>query len=131
MRRWKNGLAYMQERARLQTRFEGAALEGELRALREEYFAHEAPTIEAEERDGFFRFERPRIDGRNQGREGGAGASAAGGTLPEVLPGSRRDGRDELRLRVRIRDAIPVVALRQAELELLRTRAPPPDAAIR
>jgi hypothetical protein len=63
--RWQNGLAYLQERARLEASFEGEALEGELRALREEYFAHEAPTIEAEERDGFFRFERPRVYGRN------------------------------------------------------------------
>jgi hypothetical protein len=63
--RWANGLAYMRERGRLEASFEGEALEGELRALREEYFAHEARTIEAEERDGFFRFERPRIYGRN------------------------------------------------------------------
>jgi len=63
--RWQNGLAYMQERARLTATFEGDALEAELHALREEHFAHEAPTIEAEERDGFFRFERPRVYGRN------------------------------------------------------------------
>jgi len=63
--RWQNGLAYMQERARIESTFEGDAREAELRALREEYFAHEAPTIEAEERDGFYRFERPRIYGRN------------------------------------------------------------------
>lgn len=55
----------MQERTRLTSTFEGDALEAELRALREEYFAHEAPTIEAEERDGFFRFEGPRVYGRN------------------------------------------------------------------
>ena len=63
--RWQNGLAYMQERGRLAGSFAGDALEAELRALRDEYFDHEAPTIEAEERDGFFRFERPRIYGRN------------------------------------------------------------------
>jgi len=63
--RWQNGLAYMQERARIEASFEGDALQGELRALREEYFADEAPTIEAEERDGFFRFQRPRVYGRN------------------------------------------------------------------
>jgi hypothetical protein len=63
--RWQNGLAYMQERKRVASTFEGDALEAELRALREEYFANEAPTIEAEERDHFFRFERPRIYGRN------------------------------------------------------------------
>lgn len=63
--RWQNGLAYMQERARVASSFEGDALEAELGGLREEFFAHEAPTIAAEERDGFFRFERPRIYGRN------------------------------------------------------------------
>jgi hypothetical protein len=63
--RWDNGLAYMQERARAVATFEGDALDAELHSLREEYFAHEAETIAAEERDGFFRFERPRIYGRN------------------------------------------------------------------
>jgi hypothetical protein len=63
--RWQNGLAYMEERARVEASFEGAAREDELRALRERYFAEQAPTIEAEERDDFFRFERPRIYGRN------------------------------------------------------------------
>jgi hypothetical protein len=63
--RWQNGRAYMQERARLAASFEGDALAEELHALREEYFGAEAPTIEAEERGGFLRFERPRIYGRN------------------------------------------------------------------
>ena len=63
--RWQNGRAYMQERARLAATFEGDALAAELHALREEYFGAEAPTIEAEERGDFFRFERPRIYGRN------------------------------------------------------------------
>jgi hypothetical protein len=63
--RWQNGLAYMQDRERLAASFAGDALEGELRALRDDHFGAEAPTIEAEERDGFFRFERPRIYGRN------------------------------------------------------------------
>jgi hypothetical protein len=63
--RWQNGRAYMQERARLLASFEGGALDAELRALREDRFAREAPTIEAEERQGFYRFERPRIYGRN------------------------------------------------------------------
>ena len=63
--RWENGLAYMDERARVAATFEDTALDDELRALRERYFAHEAATIEAEERDGFFRFARPRIYGRN------------------------------------------------------------------
>jgi hypothetical protein len=63
--RWQNGRAYMQERARLSASFAGDPLEAELHALRGEYFGQEAPTIEREERDGFFRFERPRIYGRN------------------------------------------------------------------
>jgi hypothetical protein len=63
--RWQNGRAYMQERARLSASFAGDPLQAELHALRDEYFGQEAPTIEAEERDGFFRFERPRIYGRN------------------------------------------------------------------
>jgi hypothetical protein len=63
--RWQNGLAYMDERARIAATFEGDALDEELGVLRERYFAHEADTIEAEERDGFFRYERPRIYGRN------------------------------------------------------------------
>ena len=37
----------------------------ELRHLRARYFADEAPTIEREEGGGFFRFERPRVYGRN------------------------------------------------------------------
>jgi hypothetical protein len=63
--RWQNGLAYMQERERITATFEGEALDEELRALRDEYFGPEAPTIEAEERDGFFRFQRKRVYGRN------------------------------------------------------------------
>jgi hypothetical protein len=63
--RWQNGLQYMEERARIAATFEGDALEQELAHLRTQYFEHEAPTIEAEERDGFYRFERPRVYGRN------------------------------------------------------------------
>jgi hypothetical protein len=63
--RWQNGLTYMQERERITATFEGDALDEELRALRAEYFGDEAPTIEAEERDGFFRFQRRRVYGRN------------------------------------------------------------------
>jgi hypothetical protein len=63
--RWQNGLAYMAERERISGSFEGEALDDELGALRAEYFGHEAPTIEAEERDGFYRFQRPRVYGRN------------------------------------------------------------------
>jgi hypothetical protein len=63
--RWQNGLAYMAERRRIASSFAGEALDGELRHLRERYFADEARTIELEEREGFFRFERPRVYGRN------------------------------------------------------------------
>jgi len=63
--RWEVGLAYMEERTRVAVTFEGDALDAELRALREAFFGDVAKTIEAEERDGFFRFERERIYGRN------------------------------------------------------------------
>ena len=63
--RWQNGHAYMEERRRVVGTFEGEALEEELRALREAYFGFEAQTIAREEQAGFFRYERPRIYGRN------------------------------------------------------------------
>ena len=62
---WQNGLEYMQERERIAASFGGDAREQELQHLRERYFGDTAPTIEREERDGFFRFARPRIYGRN------------------------------------------------------------------
>lgn len=63
--RWDNGLGYMAEREALTGQFSGAELERRLDALRQERFAHEAKTIALEERDGFFRYQRPRIHGRN------------------------------------------------------------------
>lgn len=63
--RWSRGLAYLEQRDRLQATFEGEVLDEELRHLRERTFAHEATTIEREEASGFERFERPRIYGRN------------------------------------------------------------------
>lgn len=63
--RWQRGLAYMEERRRILDTFDGEAREAELRALRERVFAHEAKTIALEEEQGFFRYERPRIYGRN------------------------------------------------------------------
>jgi hypothetical protein len=63
--RWQRGRAYMEERARLAATFEGDVLEEELRVLRERTFGPTAPTIEREEAGGFFRFERPRVYGRN------------------------------------------------------------------
>ena len=64
-RRWQNGLRYMDERDDLARDYEGAALDEELRFLRERYFGDEAKTIEAEEASGFFRYRRERIYGRN------------------------------------------------------------------
>lgn len=63
--RWQNGLAYMEERERVTATFEGDALAEELAHLRARHFEEEAPTIEREEQGGFFRFERPRVYGRN------------------------------------------------------------------
>jgi hypothetical protein len=63
--RWARGLAYMEERQRLERTFEGDALEAELRHLRARTFGHEATTIEREEASGFERFRRPRVYGRN------------------------------------------------------------------
>ncbi len=64
-RRWDNGLKYMSERDRIVQEYEGPQLDEHLNELRERYFKHEARTIELEEIDGFFRYERERIYGRN------------------------------------------------------------------
>lgn len=63
--RWEAGAAYMQERERLAKQYSGAALEEQLRPVRERYFGGEAETIASEEESGFFRFSRPRTWGRN------------------------------------------------------------------
>ena len=63
--RWDNGMSYMAERQALTTRLSGPELERQLAQLREQYFKHEARTIALEEQDGFFRYERPRLYGRN------------------------------------------------------------------
>jgi hypothetical protein len=63
--RWQAGYSYMRERRSLETRSTGAELEQQLASLRERYFGEESRTIELEEKDGFFRFERPRLYGRN------------------------------------------------------------------
>jgi len=55
----------MRERSRLEATFAGEPLDAELAHLRETTFGPEAPTIEREEADGFFRYERPRVYGRN------------------------------------------------------------------
>jgi len=63
--RWANGLNYMKERDALAEQYSGPELEAKLKTLREEFFKHEAITIEREENDGFFRYKRPRVYGRN------------------------------------------------------------------
>lgn len=63
--RWEKGLAYMDARRELDARPESAEKLQALQRLREEHFGFEAKTIALEERDGFYRFERPRLYGRN------------------------------------------------------------------
>ena len=65
--RWQNGYAYMEARGVLEARYgQNAVPENELDLLREQYFRHEAPTIKKEETDiGFYRYNRPRVYGRN------------------------------------------------------------------
>lgn len=63
--RWENGLKYMADRDALVNQYQGPELEEKLKSLREEYFKHEAKTIMLEENDGFFRYQRPRVYGRN------------------------------------------------------------------
>lgn len=64
--RWQNGYAYMAERQKLESQFTGEALQQELDTLREKFFAHEAYTIKKEEEElQFFRYQRPRVYGRN------------------------------------------------------------------
>ncbi len=70
--RWQTGYAYMQARAQLINSITQNAIdrqdekvENALADLRKQYFANEAPTIAAEEASGFYRFERPRLYGRN------------------------------------------------------------------
>ena len=63
--RWKNGYAYMEQRKILSDNLTGESFEEALAELRSEHFQHEAPTIAREEKDELFRYERPRIYGRN------------------------------------------------------------------
>lgn len=64
-RRWDNGLAYMEERDSIVLKLEGSELETALNELRTTYFKHEAKTIWLEEEEGFFRYTRKRVYGRN------------------------------------------------------------------
>ena len=65
--RWQNGYAYMEARGILEAHYgPNAVPEIELDTLREEFFQHEASTIKKEETDiGFYRYNRPRVYGRN------------------------------------------------------------------
>ncbi|MGP4843949.1 hypothetical protein ACTXGQ_07450 [Marinobacter sp. 1Y8] len=64
-KRWNNGNAYMEERNKLAQNLKGAELDQAVADLRQEYFEAEAQTIRKEEDSGFFRYERPRLYGRN------------------------------------------------------------------
>ena len=63
--RWEAGLQYMKDRDAAVQEYQGPELEERLKELRRQYFDDEAGTIELEEKDGFFRFKRPHIYGRN------------------------------------------------------------------
>lgn len=63
--RWDNGYAYMQARQTLLANADSAAVEQELDELRHKYFKHEAQTFKKEEASGFYRYDRPRVYGRN------------------------------------------------------------------
>ncbi len=63
--KWQKGRAYMAERRALENRLNGDQLEAALTDLRQEHFGFSAPTIEREEDEGFFRFERERRYGLN------------------------------------------------------------------
>ncbi|MCY1020640.1 hypothetical protein [Pyxidicoccus sp. MSG2] len=63
--RWDSGARYMEERAALAKELSGEALETRLQEVRTRYFGTEADIIGQEEAGGFFRYERPRVWGRN------------------------------------------------------------------
>lgn len=64
--KWKNGEQYMQARdVLLADELAERELTAALSQLREKFFGEEAPTIAVEENEGFFRFMRPRVYGKN------------------------------------------------------------------
>lgn len=63
--RWQTGTAYMNERETLASQYSGAELEQRLSEVRAEYFGRNAVTIAREEAEGFYRYSRPRVYGRN------------------------------------------------------------------
>ncbi len=64
-KKWQNGYAYMSEREHLLATPDDGTRSEKLITLQERYFKNAASTIQAEEASGFFRFERPRVYGRN------------------------------------------------------------------
>ncbi|MDN3610266.1 hypothetical protein ACODM8_14080 [Vibrio ostreicida] len=63
--RWQIGYQYMGEREALKNTLSGKELETALNQLRNEYFDGRASTLAKEEQQGFYRFNRPRVFGRN------------------------------------------------------------------
>ena len=63
--RWDNGYAYMEARQILLASADDAAVEQGLDELRSKYFKGKAQTFKKEEASGFYRYERPRVYGRN------------------------------------------------------------------
>lgn len=63
--KWQNGYAYMSERSKLLNEPDDGTKSEKLLALQERFFKNAASTIQAEESSGFFRFNRPRVYGRN------------------------------------------------------------------
>lgn len=63
--RWQNGFNYLEKRAQLDKELRGESFSAELKKLQHEYFGEESYTIALEEESGFFRYERPRVYGRN------------------------------------------------------------------
>ncbi|RSD30754.1 hypothetical protein [Vibrio pectenicida] len=63
--RWQVGYQYMAERQALLSSLTDEELSNELKHLRISYFGDEASTLEKEEQQGFYRFKRPRVYGRN------------------------------------------------------------------
>jgi len=63
--RWANGLAYMKAREQIMKKNSGEEQVQNLNRLRQQYFGAEAETIVREELSLFYRFDRPRIYGKN------------------------------------------------------------------
>jgi hypothetical protein len=62
---WQTGYSYMQERNDIFHESDGENRSLKLAELQQRYFGNAAKTIQAEEASGFFRFDRPRVYGRN------------------------------------------------------------------